>query len=405
MSADLGTGRGNRVGFIGLGSMGAPIARRLARCGFAVTGCDVSSEMLEAFDEPGTTRSADPMETARGCDLLGICVRTDEQLEALVDGGRLYEALGSGGTVILHSTVAPELAIRQAELAARYGVGFVDVGVSGGGPAAIEGQLSLFVGASEADLERARPWLEAIGKNLAHLGPVGRGQQGKLLNNLISVANYGMSAAIIDIGVDMGFDRQQLTQALNAGSAQSFAMNVGPRMVQPREGVGAPSTFMGLHDLLKKDVDHCRELPVSDETPLDGLLAACDVMLARIRRAAAEAEGQPAPRTPGATVDVYFAAVRAKDIDALMDLYAEGATFALPNGKEFTGKETIRAVHQSVFDSGSPMPQPGMRFAGPGAMAVEIETHLPDGSVRQTTNHYRFDDQGRIVLLKVYARG
>ena len=385
--------------------MGAPIARRLARCGFDVIGCDISHEMLVAFDEPGTSRIADPLETARNSDLLGICVRTDEQLQSLLGDGGIYEALGKGGTLILHSTVSPQLAIELAKQAAEYGVGFVDVGVSGGGPAAIEGQLSLYVGGSDADVARAKPWLDAIGKNLAHLGPVGRGQEGKLINNLISIANYGMSAAIIDIGVDMGFDRQQLTEALNAGSAQSFALGVGPRMVLRREGVGAPSTFMGLHDLLRKDVDHARELPTSEQASLAALLAASDSMLARIRRAVAEAEGKLAPANPNATVDAYFAAVRAKDIDALMACYGDDPTFALPNSKEFSGREAVRAVHLSVFDSGSPFPNPQMRFVSPQGIVVEIEAQLPDGSVRQTTNHYRFDDSGKISLLKVYARG
>ena len=233
----------SRVGFIGLGSMGAPIARRLARCGFDVTGCDIAPDMLADFDEPGTTRSADPLETARAADLLGGCVRTDEQLEDLVDGGKLFEALGEGGTLILHSTVSPDLARRLAAQAREYGVGFVDVGVSGGGPAAIVGKLSLWIGGDDADVECARPWLEAIGSTLSHLGPVGRGQEGKLINNLISIANYGMSAAIVDIGISMGFERQQLIDALMAGSAQSFALGVGPRFVLPREGTGAPGSF------------------------------------------------------------------------------------------------------------------------------------------------------------------
>jgi len=392
-----------KAGFIGLGSMGAPIAQRLARCGFDVVGCDISPEMLAAFDEPGTRRESDPIETARQSEMLGICVRTDAQLESLAGDGRLFEALGAGGTVILHSTVSPELAQKLAAKAKEYGVGFVDVGVSGGGPAAIEGQLSLFIGAEEADFERARPWLEAIGKKLSHLGPVGRGQEGKLLNNLISIANYGMSAAIIDVGINMGFDRQQLIDAFQAGSAQSFALGVGPRMVLPREGVGAPSSFMGLHDLLKKDVDHCRELPVSETAALSGLLASCDLMLARIRRAAAEAEGQTAPDR-GATVDAYFAAVRAKDIDAWIALFADDATYALPNGKVFEGKAAIREVQQSVFASGAPFPTPSGRITGSEGIAVEVEAALPDGSVRQTTNVYRFDEAGKIRSLNVYMR-
>lgn len=392
------------VGFIGLGSMGAPIARRLARCGFEVIGCDISEEMLAAFDEPGTSREKSPIVTAQQSDILGICVRTDAQLELLAGDGRLFEALGRGGTVILHSTVSPELARKLAVQAREYGVGFVDVGVSGGGPAAIEGQLSLFVGGEDSDVERARPWLEAIGKKFSHLGPVGRGQEAKLLNNLISIANYGMSAAIIDVGVDMGFDRQQLLDAFMAGSAQSFALQVGPRMVQPRKGTGAPGTFQGLHDLLKKDVDHCRNLPVSETVALSNLLSSCEAMLQRIRRATLEAEGKPTPIDPNVTVDQYFASIRAKDIDALMSLYAEDAHFTLPNGKTACGKTAIRETHLGVFASGSPFPTPVARIVGREGIVVEIEASLPDGSVRKTTNLYRFDETGKIQSLGVYMR-
>ncbi len=290
-----------KIGFIGLGSMGAPIARRLARCGFDVIGCDLAPEMLQAFDEPGTTRSSDPIETARLADLLGICVRTDEQLANLVDGGRLFEALGEGGLVILHSTVSPNLARELAALATKYKVGFVDAGVSGGAPAAIEGQLTLFIGGEDAEVERAKPWFEAIGKSMAHLGPVGRGQEAKLLNNLISIANYGMSAAIVDVAVALGFERDRFIEVLMSGSAQSFALKVAPGFVRKRSGLGATGSFMGLHDLLKKDVDHCRELPPSDPVAMQALLASCEAMLARIRRAAAEAaQGEPATQSPQA---------------------------------------------------------------------------------------------------------
>jgi len=392
-----------KAGFIGLGSMGAPIARRLARNGFVVTGCDISPEMLAAFDEPGTERCADPIEAARDTEFLGICVRTDAQLEELAGDGRLFAAMAPGGTVILHSTVSPDLARSLAALAAEKGVGFVDVGVSGGGPAAIEGKLSLFVGCSDSDLERARPWLEAIGK-VSHLGPVGRGQEGKLLNNLISIANYGMSAAIVDIALDMGFERDQFIAALNAGSAQSFALNVGPRFVLPREGAGAPGSFEGLHDLLKKDVDHCRELAVDERTALAALLAASDTMLARLRRAATEASHTAEVRDPQKVIDAYFAAVRARDIDAFVDLFADNAEYTLPNAMRFEGKEAIRAVQGNVFASGAPVPTPGMRYVGPDGIAVEISVELPDSATRNTVNIYRFDDTGRIRSLAVTMR-
>ena len=98
-----------------------------------------------------------------------------------------------------------------------------------------------------------------------------------------------MSAAIVDVAVSMGFERDRILDALMAGSAQSYALRVGPGFVQPRTGIGATSSFMGLHDLLKKDVDHCRELPTSESDALAALLASCEAMLARLRRAADEA--------------------------------------------------------------------------------------------------------------------
>ena len=97
--------------------------------------------------------------------------------------------------------------------------------------------------------------------------------------------------------------------------------------------------------------------------------------------------------------------MRAKDIDAWMALFAENATYALPNGQVFQGKAAIREFQTMVFGSGSPFPNPGPRFVGSEGIAVEIEAQLPDGSVRNTTNHYRFDDEGKIRSLTVYMRG
>jgi len=202
--------------------------------------------------------------------------------------------------------VSPNLARELAALATKYKVGFVDAGVSGGAPAAIEGQLTLFVGGEDAEVERAKPWFEAIGKSMAHLGPVGRGQEAKLLNNLISIANYGMSAAIVDVAVALGFERDRFIEVLMSGSAQSFALKVAPGFVRKRSGLGVTGSFMGLHDLLKKDVDHCRELPPSDPVAMQALLASCEAMLARIRRAAAEAaQGEPATQSPQANASRY----------------------------------------------------------------------------------------------------
>lgn len=277
-----------KAAFIGLGSMGAPIARRLARSGYQVIACDVLPATLLAFDEPGTTREPDPLNAARQAKLLGICVRTDSQLQQLVDGGALFAAMGPGGLAILHSTVAPSLARKLAAQATQSGVDLIDVGVSGGGPAAIEGRLSLFVGGAQAAVERARPWLQSIGKSIAYLGPVGHGLEGKILNNLISIANYGMSAAIVDVGARLGFDIDKLTEALMAGSAQSFALKTSPGWIK-KTATNTPARLLDLHDLLKKDVEHARDLLPAGDPAMTALLSSCEAMLTRLRVAAAQA--------------------------------------------------------------------------------------------------------------------
>lgn len=277
-----------KVGFIGLGSIGIFMARRLARCGFEVTGCDIAPQMLEAFDEPGTQRSSDPIATARSAEILGICVRTDEQLEALAGDCALFEALGAGGIAIVHSTVAPELVRRLAEQAAPFGVSLIDAGVSPGGPTVGEGKSSIFVGGDDNVVERARPYLEALGR-VAHLGPLGRGLEGKLLNNLASVANYGLVVSILELGGQLGFEVEPLRQALMAGSAQSFAMQVTPGLLRP-SGAGATGTLETLHDLLKKDVDHAAQLVDADDPRLRVLLGSAQAMLDALRtRAEAQA--------------------------------------------------------------------------------------------------------------------
>ncbi len=270
-----------KVGFIGLGTQGGPIARRIARSGYSLVASDISSKALEAFDEPGVTREQNSVAAAKLVDVLCVCVRTDQDLVDLCGDGAVFAALGKGGAFIVHSTVDPDLCRRLAEQAKAVGVDFIDAGVSGGGPAALEGQLSLFVGGDEDAFARVKPLLDCYGKSVVHLGPVGRGMIGKLLNNLVSVANYGMSAAILDLGEQLNFDREQLRQALMAGSAQGFALKAVPGLLNPHPSMGGVGA---LRQLLKKDVDHARKLAASDDFSLAALTAAADSMLERLGR-------------------------------------------------------------------------------------------------------------------------
>jgi 3-hydroxyisobutyrate dehydrogenase-like beta-hydroxyacid dehydrogenase len=174
-----------------------------------------------------------------------------------------------------------------AAVAAELGVGLVDAGVSPGGDTIGEGKSSIFVGGDDATVARARPYLEALG-TVAHLGPVGRGLEGKLLNNLTSTAGYGLAASILAIARELGFDPETLRQALLLGSGQSYALQVTPGLLNP-SGVGATSTLMGLHDLLKKDVDHAVELAGPDNPHTRVLHASAQAMFDALKQRAGEA--------------------------------------------------------------------------------------------------------------------
>jgi 3-hydroxyisobutyrate dehydrogenase-like beta-hydroxyacid dehydrogenase len=270
-----------KVGYIGLGSLGGGIARRIANSGFELVACDIRQATLDAFDAPGVERTMDSLEAARRSDVVCVCVLMDDDLRSVVGGGALFEALGEGGVLIINSTVSPDLCRELAEMGRSYGVGVVDAGVSGGAPAAVKGELSMYVGGDEASIARVRPILDCCAKSLLLLGPVGRGMEGKLLNNLVSIANYGMSAAILDLGEKLGFEREQLRQALMAGSAESFALKAVPGLLRTPENAAA------MRQLLGKDLDHARELAESDDPAMSALVHAAESMIDRLSREAA----------------------------------------------------------------------------------------------------------------------
>ncbi|XVQ14598.1 NAD(P)-dependent oxidoreductase [Spirillospora sp. CA-255316] len=219
-----------RVGFIGLGSQGGPMARRIAEAGFPTTLWARRPETLAAFAGTGAAVAGSPAELAAASDIACVCVVDDAGVEEVVSGpDGLLAGIGPGGLIAVHSTVHPDTCRRLADLAAARDAAFVDAPVSGGGHAAEQGKLLVMAAGDTAAVERARPVFESYGDPVLHLGDVGAGQSAKLINNLMMAANLGVAESGFALAARLGVDRAQLSRVLAHGSGGSFSASVlGP---------------------------------------------------------------------------------------------------------------------------------------------------------------------------------
>ncbi|TDC57453.1 NAD(P)-dependent oxidoreductase [Actinomadura sp. KC345] len=214
-----------RVGFIGLGSQGAPMARRIVDAGFPTTLWARRPASLEPFAGTGAKVAGSPAELAADCDVVGVCVVDDAGVEQVVAGeAGVLARLAAGGVIVVHSTVHPDTCRRLAEAAAACGVSVVDAPVSGGGPAAAEGSLLLMAGGEPAAVERCRPVFATYADPIVHLGPLGSGQLTKLLNNVLFTANLATAAGALALGRSLGVDTARLAEVVSHGSGASFAL-------------------------------------------------------------------------------------------------------------------------------------------------------------------------------------
>jgi 3-hydroxyisobutyrate dehydrogenase len=213
-----------RVGFIGLGSQGGPIARKIIDSKLPLTLWARRPESLEPYADTDAVVASTPAELGAASDVVGICVVGDADVEAVLLGtDGVLEGMTSGGVVAIHSTIHPDTCARMAERAARRGVGVIDAPVSGGGGAAMRGQLLVMVGGEAEHLARCRPVFETFADPVIHLGPLGAGQLAKLVNNLVFTAMVTLGLETFAFADELGMDRTALAQVLAHGSGGSRA--------------------------------------------------------------------------------------------------------------------------------------------------------------------------------------
>ena len=224
----------DRVGFIGLGSQGGPMARRIVEDGIPTVLWARRQETLDGYSDTAAEFASSPADLAARVDIACVCVVDDAGVEEVVAGADgLLSAMAPGGVVAVHSTVHPETCRRLADQAAAKDIALVDAPVSGGGPAAEARRLLVMVGGDAETLERVRPVLATYANPIVHLGPVGAGQRAKLINNLMLTANLGVLESAYALARSLQVDPEQLSTVLSHGSGNSFAVNVlrGPDFV------------------------------------------------------------------------------------------------------------------------------------------------------------------------------
>ncbi|MEO6208219.1 MAG: NAD(P)-dependent oxidoreductase [Candidatus Limnocylindrales bacterium] len=214
-----------RVAFLGLGTMGAAMAANLARAGYELTVWNRTQDRAPELAELGVTVAATAAQAAARADIVVICVSDTADVEAVLFGpDGVVDGAEPGTLVIDCSTIAPSGSWDFAARLHERDLAMIDAPVSGGSEGARNATLTIFVGGAERDVERARPALQALGRTITHVGPIGAGQAVKAVNQVILAGTYLGVAEGIVLAIKAGLDVEQVVGALGGGAAQSWVL-------------------------------------------------------------------------------------------------------------------------------------------------------------------------------------
>ena len=253
------------IGFIGTGRMGTPMAGHLLAGGFPLVVHDTRAEAARPLLERGAVWADSPAAVAELARTVVTIVPASREVEAVY--ADLLPRLGPGHLMVEMTSADPASTRRLAEQVAARGAAMLDAPVSGGLKGAVEGTLSIMVGGTAADLERARPLLERMGKRIFHVGAIGAGHAMKLVNNMTSAACLVATAEALAVAVRAGIDPARAAEILSASSGRSNASELKfPRYI-------LPGTFDSgfTITLMTKDVDGFMRL--AEETGVEAPVA------------------------------------------------------------------------------------------------------------------------------------
>lgn len=259
--------RQERIGFIGTGIMGEPMARNLLRVGYPLTVHTRTRSRAQALLNEGARWSDTPRDLAQVSDVVITCVTDTPDVQAVLLGpAGVIEAAREGLICIDMSTISPAETRKMGEILAQQGVTLLDAPVSGGQIGAIEAKLSIMMGGPAEVVEKVRPILETLGRTITHCGPLGSGQTTKLANQVMVIHTIMSVAEGLAFAEKAGLDLETTLKVTTAGAAGSHSLKVlGPKVVA---GDLKPAFMV---DLQQKDLRLVLEYAEQIGQPLPGV--------------------------------------------------------------------------------------------------------------------------------------
>jgi 3-hydroxyisobutyrate dehydrogenase-like beta-hydroxyacid dehydrogenase len=242
-----------KLGYIGLGNMGAPMAKRLVDWPGGVTVFDVRAEAMTPLAEVGATL-ADSVADVATADIISVTVLNDGQVRDVV--GELAANAKPGTVIAIHSTISPDTAVELAEQLAPQGIHIIDAPVSGGGAAAEKGELAVMVGAEREVYERVKPAFKQFASVVVHAGEPGAGTRMKLARNMLTFTSYAAAGEAMQLAAAAGIDLQALGRVVRHTDAQSG----GPGAVVVRDDIAD----LKADNFLYGPLAHARDLGEKD---------------------------------------------------------------------------------------------------------------------------------------------
>lgn len=259
------TSKGKRVAQIGLGFMGAAMAKRLMARGWTVAGFDIDAERRSVAEAAGVAVAASAAEAAAGAAIVNLCVTSTAAVEQAVFGpGGVAEA-SPAPPVLVDMSTSDAGATRDmaARLAGHGATAWIDAPCSGGPPAAEDGALAVMAGGDPEALEAARPLLADLAAKVTHMGPVGAGQVTKMINQVLVLTNFAVLAEALKLGENAGVAMERIPECLGEGYAGSVLLQkIFPRMAARQYEPAAAFARQAL-----KDLDMVQDLAKKTGTP------------------------------------------------------------------------------------------------------------------------------------------